>query len=233
MNPSDILLVSLVGGLIGLDRTAVFQVMISRPIVAAPIIGAVLGDPMAGLKVGLVIELLWIGYLPVGASVPPDETIVSIVVTAVTVWCRDLYGLPGDGAMALATVLVIPTAVIAQRVDSRVREMNIASAHAADRFAEKGDFKGVQRECLKGVGRFFTAYSLILLALLPTVTAAVVLVHPLLPGFVLKGLERFYYILPLIGIVSVLSAARTKNALGLFLLSFAFAFGLIEVLGGG
>ena len=49
---------------------------------------------MTGIKAGLILELLWIHCLPVGASVPPDETIVSILVTAITIWCMNFLERP-------------------------------------------------------------------------------------------------------------------------------------------
>lgn len=226
----EVLLVSLVGGVMAMDRTAALQVMISRPVVAAPAIGLLLGDPATGLKVGLIIELLWIGHLPVGASLPPDETVVSILVTAISVWCGRFLDGAGEGVIALTTALVIPAAVIAQRIDSRIRQMNIASAHKADSLAGSLDLDGVQRECMKGVGRFYMGYASMLLLFLSAGTAAVCLVYPFMPEFVLTGLERFNHVLPVIGVVSVLSMARVKNSLGFFLLSFALVFGLIEVL---
>lgn len=42
--------------------------MISRPIVAGPLAGALLGDPIAGMWVGAVLEILSLRQLPIGAS---------------------------------------------------------------------------------------------------------------------------------------------------------------------
>ncbi len=85
----------LIGGALavglGLDRTAAFQFMVSRPIVAAPLTGWLIGDAMAGLQIGAMIELLWLGRLPVGAAVPPDDTQVAIGATILAV---SLHGSP-------------------------------------------------------------------------------------------------------------------------------------------
>ena len=64
----NVLIVSIVGGILCLDRIFV-QVLISRPIVAAPVIGMILGDPYTGLIAGAFIELFWIDRLPIGAAV--------------------------------------------------------------------------------------------------------------------------------------------------------------------
>ena len=68
--------------LTGLDRVALVQMMISRPLVAGPLTGLVLGKPLLGLEVGMLLELLWLGRLPVGAAIPPDDTQVSVGATS-------------------------------------------------------------------------------------------------------------------------------------------------------
>lgn len=226
----EIVAVSLVGGILALDRTAVFQFMLSRPIVAAPIIATMLGEPVIGIKVGLILELLWIHCLPVGASIPPDETIVSVLVTAITVWSMSFYEGNGDAIMSLSLIVVIPVAVLAQRMDSYIRKRNIKSAHAADMAIENLDLKQLQRECLKGIKRFYLAYTAIFCVFLSIGTLVVYFVYPILPDYTLRGLSMFYYALPLVGIASVLTMARIKKSLGVFLVSFVAFFGFIEVM---
>ena len=70
-----------VGALICLDRVAV-QIMISRPVVAGPLMGLILGDMLTGLVTGALLELLWIDRIPVGSYVPPHDTFVAILATA-------------------------------------------------------------------------------------------------------------------------------------------------------
>jgi mannose/fructose/N-acetylgalactosamine-specific phosphotransferase system component IIC len=77
-----ILGISAVGGILGLDRTAAGQFMISQPIVAGPVTGWMLGDPTAGIVIGAVLELIWLLDLPVGTFVPADATIGTVSATA-------------------------------------------------------------------------------------------------------------------------------------------------------
>ena len=79
---SDLLLTGIISGGLHLDRTAAFQFLISRPIVASVITGIALGEPAVGLGAGLVLELLWLGIHPLGTSIPPDDTVVAISVPA-------------------------------------------------------------------------------------------------------------------------------------------------------
>ena len=66
------LAVALWGGAVGLDATSFPQVMISRPIVAAAVTGLLLGEPLAGIGVGVILELFALVILPIGAARYPE-----------------------------------------------------------------------------------------------------------------------------------------------------------------
>ncbi len=74
-------LAALVGGVCYLDRTAAFQLMLHRPLVVATAVGAIFGNLAAGAQVGAVLELLYLARLPVGASIPPDDTGAASITT--------------------------------------------------------------------------------------------------------------------------------------------------------
>ena len=67
------LLVALLGGAVALDTTSFPQMMISRPLVAGTLTGAVFGRPAEGLLVGLIMEAYALLVLPVGASRYPES----------------------------------------------------------------------------------------------------------------------------------------------------------------
>ena len=72
MSGVDILILSLLGGVLGLDTVSFPQAMMSRPIVGATLSGAILGDAGAGLLVGAALELFAVDTLPFGASRYPE-----------------------------------------------------------------------------------------------------------------------------------------------------------------
>ena len=72
MNPADILILAVLGGVLGLDTVSFPQAMLSRPIVGATLGGAILGDPWSGLLVGATLELFAVETLPFGASRYPE-----------------------------------------------------------------------------------------------------------------------------------------------------------------
>ena len=75
----ELLPLSLLGGLLGLDVVCFPQMMISRPLVGATLAGAFVGDTGAGLAVGVTLELIALATLPFGASRYPEWGSAAVV----------------------------------------------------------------------------------------------------------------------------------------------------------
>jgi PTS system mannose-specific IIC component len=56
----------------GVDLVSVPQGLLSRPLVAGTVAGWLVGDPAAGLQVGVALELYALDVMPVGAARYPD-----------------------------------------------------------------------------------------------------------------------------------------------------------------
>jgi mannose/fructose/N-acetylgalactosamine-specific phosphotransferase system component IIC len=95
----DLLLLTLLGGLLALDGTSVGQFMVSRPIVAGVLSGWVLGDPGLGLLMGGVLEFYFISVFPVGGARFPEGGPPTLVAVATAL------AVPGAGGMALGTLM--------------------------------------------------------------------------------------------------------------------------------
>ena len=95
----DIVRVSLLGGLLGLDGTSVGQFMISRPIVAGALVGWVVGEAALGVTIGAVLELYLIVSLPAGGARFPEGA------TATAVAVASAAGATGAGALPLAVAV--------------------------------------------------------------------------------------------------------------------------------
>jgi len=86
------------------------QAMVSRPIVAATLGGAFMGDAVAGLVVGAALECLALESLPVGASRYPEWGSASIVAGAVATRGAADGALPTPAAFAVAVLVGIAAA---------------------------------------------------------------------------------------------------------------------------
>jgi PTS system mannose-specific IIC component len=80
----ELLPLSLLGAIVGLDVVCFPQVMYSRPLVAATLAGAFVGDAARGLLVGVVLELIAIATLPFGASRYPEWGSAAVVGGAIS-----------------------------------------------------------------------------------------------------------------------------------------------------
>jgi mannose/fructose/N-acetylgalactosamine-specific phosphotransferase system component IIC len=75
----EILPVALLGAVFGLDVVCFPQMMYSRPLVAATVAGAFVGDAMTGILVGATLELIALATLPFGASRYPEWGSAAVV----------------------------------------------------------------------------------------------------------------------------------------------------------
>lgn len=78
-DPAAALWLVLLGGWMAVDGTSVGQFMVSRPVAAAALAGWVVGDPVAGISVGVVLELFHLAVLPVGAARYPEGGPAAVV----------------------------------------------------------------------------------------------------------------------------------------------------------
>ena len=106
----DLVPLSLLGGVLGLDVVSFPQAMISRPIVAATLGGAFAGDAMAGLICGAALECLAVESLPVGASRYPEWGSASTVAGVLAAQGAAGSIIPQAGSLAIAVVIGIFTA---------------------------------------------------------------------------------------------------------------------------
>lgn len=150
----DCFLVSLVAVICGLDRMAICQVMISRPIVAGPLAGIVLGQPLLGLQVGMLVELLWLGRLPVGASIPPDDTQVAIGGTFLTVSATGMWHFPEPVTIAFCLMIALLLGKCGQLFDHMSRRANDNLGRRAEQLLLADELGSAEHCHLVGIGHF-------------------------------------------------------------------------------
>jgi mannose/fructose/N-acetylgalactosamine-specific phosphotransferase system component IIC len=75
----EIIIVLILGGLASLDLTEAFQSMWSQPLVSGPLLGWLWGNWQDGLLIGVLLQLLWLWYVPLGIAVFPDAAVGGIV----------------------------------------------------------------------------------------------------------------------------------------------------------
>jgi PTS system mannose-specific IIC component len=217
---SDIILVALAGGIIGLDKTAAGQFMISQPIAAGPLMGWMLGDATTGLIIGIVLELIWVMDIPVGTFIPADSTLATVWATAVAVLgSAGKAQLPAIGFCILLTVGLAP---ITMRVESYIRKWNSRLAAAAEPTPGEHAGRRLSQAHLAGIAVFFVKSFVLYLVLLPLGLIAVHLFSGL-PMRFQGAMSLFVKLLPLLGIASAMRRLSIRTADGFLLIGFVAA----------
>lgn len=212
---TEIILLSFCGGLFCLDRIFI-QVMISRPIVTAPLIGLLLHDPSAGLIIGALVELFWIDRVPVGTYIPPNDTIVAVLATSIAVLAGQNPGKTAPQLIALAILLAVPFGVIAQKMDFLIVESNNALSDRALEDAQQGNIRAIERKNYFGLIKVFLLTVFYLFAIQSILLPAVIVLYPKLTAPVLKMLSLVYCFLPLLGIAVALNTIKRRGAIPVF-----------------
>lgn len=216
----EYLLAGFVAVLTGLDRVALVQVMISRPLVAAPLTGLVLGNPLVGLEVGMLIELLWLGRLPVGAAIPPDDTQVAVGATVLALSVGHSLDLSGMPMVLLAVLIAIPLGKFGQVFDRLARHANDRLAVSALDALTDGSSRGLERYHLFGLASFALANLATALVIVLIGSFVLYSVAPLLIGAVREAGLSLQYSLILVGAASLLGTINVNRSISLFCAAF-------------
>ncbi len=137
-------------GLLALDATAVLQVMVSQPIVAGALAGLVCGDVVSGTLLGAVLQLVWLGALPVGAAGFPDApvgTVVGVGLASLLIGA----GLGSAWSTALGIAVALAVGAAGRNVVARLRRFNVRLAAAAAGGAAEGNASSVSRAVALGI----------------------------------------------------------------------------------
>lgn len=189
---------ALLGGIVALDAVSVAQTMVSRPLVAGVLAGWVVGDVVAGLQIGALLELFLLVAVPAGGGRMPEGGIAAVVAVAAAA------AAPGPGGLALGVAGGLLWGEVAGRTQLRVRSWNGTHVPRPDsepvrpQAVARSIVLGLGAEALRGVlvtgaGVAFVVLTVPRLApawpLEPGPTAALLLLGALVSvGVVLRGL---------------------------------------------
>ena len=144
---SALLPLGLLGAVLGLDTVCFPQAMLSRPLVAATLGGALIGSPTDGLLVGAALELIALETLPFGASRYPEWGSAAVVGGALFASTPENPA----GAMSLALIAALATAWFGGWTMVKLRQRNAiwaAQSRGALDAGSRGAVIGLQ---LKGM----------------------------------------------------------------------------------
>jgi mannose/fructose/N-acetylgalactosamine-specific phosphotransferase system component IIC len=161
----DVLPIAILGGVLGLDVVSFPQAMISRPIVAATLSGALIGQAQSGVLAGAALELIALETLPFGASRYPEWGSASVVGGAIFA----SNATHPAGAVSLSVVAALATTWLGGWTMVKLRQLNAIWAGKSREALEAGargsvvslQLKGMTADLARGVLLTAIAYAVL------------------------------------------------------------------------
>lgn len=164
-----------------------------RPLVAGLVVGIILGDPGKGTLIGAAINLIYLGFISAGGSIPGDPALAG--------WVGTTLALGGNLDYGAALALAVPIGLLGTVIWNARMTGDTVFVHYADRKAEEANIGEVAR-----ANWLYPQVYLFCITFIPVFLAAnfgVTFVTDILnglPTWVLNGLAVGGGVLPAIGI---------------------------------
>lgn len=215
MSVIQAVLLGILGGIGIWDSRVMGMCMLDRPLFLGPAVGLIMGDFQTGIVVGASLELVMMGIVGIGSATIPDTVSGSILATAFAIGS----GLDVSAAVALS----LPIATLGQLVGVLVRTANGYFAHQADKAAERGDYKGIDRALWGGAGLFFLAYFLLVFCGALLGSAVIGSFVEKLPQSVISGFSVASGMLPALGIAILMQLLFDKKNVAFFFVGWTLS----------
>lgn len=186
---------------------------LGQPVVVGTVVGLVMGDLAGGLAIGGALELLYLGIIYPGGTVPACASSAALIAIPIAL----STGLDAGAA----TVLAVPFGILGSVIWNLKYSINSTWGVRVDACIEKKDFKGAMRNAV--------AYPLVLafvLAFFPVCLAnlaGAAVVTPLIdaiPDWAMHGIEVAGSLLPAIGFAIAVATIGQPKIMPFFFIGY-------------
>lgn len=196
---------------------------LQEPLIMGLVTGWIVGDVQLGLVIGATLTLMSLGMWTYGGATIPDYMTGAILGTAI--------GALGGGESA-GLAVAIPASILMTQLDVLGRAVTTIFIHAADRYAEQGNDRGVASMHLLGqlpwgLTRAIPVFLAVLLGAGPIHT-----VINSLPQWFMNGMHVTGEMLPALGFALLLNMLPVKKYWAFLIIGFVlFAYLNVPILG--
>ncbi len=190
-----------------------------RPMVLGLIVGAILGDVETGLTMGLSIQLIFMGFMSTGGSMPSDSTLAGLVGTAMAITLKPELG---DAALDAGLTIAVALGALGTFVFIGRMTWNSLFIQKATEAAKNGELK-----------KLFFWHVVVPQSVLAVITIVPVTLFCLALGnsavidslisvisVAIGPLSVIGSLLPTVGIAMTLMAIGKKNTIPFFIVGF-------------
>lgn len=183
------------------------------PLTTGFLVGIFMGDPMTGMLAGANIQLIYLGYISAGGTMPSNTIVAGVFGTAMTI----LSG----ASPAMAVTFAIPFSMLGLLLNNVYMTVNAAWTHRADRELEIGNIKAIR--FLNFVPSFFMAlilYGVPAFLLVISGSGWAKALIAAVPKSVVNSLEVVGGMMPALGIAMLLNYLGKRNLIPWFFAGF-------------
>ena len=198
--------------------------MLGRPIVLGALVGLALGDASTGTIIGFSLELVFMGMQAIGASIPPDMIVGSVLGTA--------FAITTGNGIDTAVTIAMPAAVLsAFIVNLFYGVITPIMARSADRFAEDDNDRGITMIFLANGFIFDVTFAVIAFVAFMFGGEAVSAFVAAIPDWLTTGIGIATGILPAVGFAQLITMIASKETVFLLLGFLLAAYLGVPILG--
>lgn len=183
------------------------------PLTTGLLTGILMGDPMTGMVAGASIQLIYLGWISAGGTMPSNTIVAGIFGTAMTI----LSG--ADPSMAVT--FAIPFSMFGLLLNQIYMTVNSFWIHKADDMLEKGNIRGVR--LMNFVPSFFMAlilYGIPAFALVMSGKSWGTALINAIPDSLVSALQVVGGIMPALGIAMLLNYLGKKKLVPFYFVGF-------------
>lgn len=208
-----------------LDQISI-QIGVYTPLFAAVFTGFLLGDIKSGLLIGATLQLATLGVATYGGATVPDYLSGAIIGTAYTI-------ISGKG-VEYGIAIAVPIGLLLTQLDILGRMSNVIFQHKADKYAENGDYRGVEICNILGIIPWTLSRLIPVSIGLIFGDTVITTINAFIPNWFMNGLKAAGALLPAMGIAILMRYLPLKSYFPYFIIGFvaiAFSSGNMSVLG--
>ncbi|OOM82259.1 N-acetylgalactosamine permease IIC component 1 [Clostridium puniceum] len=193
----------------------VFCLQLNRPMVTGTLVGIVLGHPAEGITLGAAIELVFLGAITIGGSVPQEIAIGGVLATAYAILLKQ--------NVQVAIALAVPISILGAFFYNILKLFFTALVEKLDRHLDNKDEKNFNRLFLSQLLIFPSAFAIVVFIGIVAGTNTIETIVNAIPPVVMNGLTTAAGILPALGFGLLLKMLWQKNIALFFFAGFAMA----------
>jgi len=226
----EILSISILAGILAIDVRTIGGTMLSRPLVVGPLVGLLLGDLSIGFYVAILVELLWIGLLPVGAYLPVETLPITTVTVALTILLKDSMVISVPALLIFSLMAAIPLGYIGRWSEEHIRNLNSMMSASLIKEIDKGDFSRISR--IQSANICITFLKNFLLCFIPIFFGRELFKNIVnsMPVQIQDGVLYANWLIPALGFAVVMEIFLVAKHAKMFFASYVFSIALFYVM---